>query len=52
MPERIREFPRDRGVPENDTETRMPSDPTVEFAIGDRTGAENSIRPGTAPAND
>lgn len=51
MPEPIPELPHDRGVPENDTETRMPRDPSDQPDVSDLRGAENSVRLETAPGN-
>ena len=49
IPEPVPELCRNPGVPENDTETTMPRDPTVKLDVSDQMGAENSVRPEMAP---
>jgi hypothetical protein len=45
IPDPVPEARHERGVPQNDTETRMPSDPTVELDLNEHLGAENSVCP-------
>lgn len=41
----------ERGVPENDTETRMPTHPTFELDFSRQTVAENNVLPELTPEN-
>ena len=46
----IPEFRRERGVPDNDTETRMPTDrPVAELDLSRQTGAEGTVLPELTP---
>ena len=51
IPEFVPNLCDERGVPENDTETGMPGDPSPRFQINEGTGTENSARPEMAPGN-
>jgi hypothetical protein len=45
IPDSVPEARHERGVPQNDTEARMPSDPTIQLDLNEHPGAENSVRP-------
>jgi hypothetical protein len=43
IPPYVLEVHHARGVPQNDTEARMPSDATVRVVVHEQSGAENSV---------